>query len=69
MDLTTGFTVIVFDINQNRAIRTSPYTVSLLESESKCQELKNKGLLAMSVHESTLSCIDIFEKEQFEEII
>lgn len=59
------YTMIKFDVEQNRAIRTSPTMVSLKEARQIANELKNKGELAMSVHESTLSCIDIFEKEMF----
>ena len=59
------FTVIKFDINQGRAIMTSPVMVSLEESVRLTNELKAKGELAMSVHKSTLTCIDIFDKEMF----
>jgi hypothetical protein len=62
MDLSKGFTVVVFDVSMNGAIGTSPSMVSLEESRRITSELKAKGELAMSVHESTLSCIDIFEK-------
>lgn len=64
---TNKYTVIKFDIGQNRAIQTSPCMVSLDESRRMANKMKANGELCMSVHESTLTCIDIFDKEMFEE--
>lgn len=68
MDLTTGFTVIIFDIAQNRAIRTEPSMKSLAECQAQHAKLKAEDKLPMIMHKSMLSCMDMLELEQFEKV-
>jgi hypothetical protein len=65
-DLPKLYTVVKFDKAQNRAYTITPNRMTLDESKAKTKELKDSGELAMSMHISFLSCIDILEAEQFE---
>jgi hypothetical protein len=64
-DLPKLHTVIKFDKEQNRAYQLTPSRMTLDESRDTANNLKASGELAMSIHISFLSCIDILEAEQF----
>jgi hypothetical protein len=65
MNLNTGFVVIKYLVDQQRAVVTNPGTVSYQRSKDEVARLRKNGELALSIHESFVSVMDLFDENDF----
>lgn len=65
MNLNTGFVVIKYLVDQQRVVVTNPGTVSYQRSMDEVARLRQNGELALSIHETFVSVMDIFDENDF----